>query len=166
MTAARRARAALATAALAALAVDIGSKVAAAAWLADGPVEMGPLLTLRLVHNSGVAFGVGAAAPTPVVLGVTAVVAAVIGTMAWRGGLGAPLPAGLVVGGALANVADRATAGSVVDFLDVGRWPTFNLADVFLVAGIAMLVLTAGRDGTADPGTDVVPETTQESSWV
>lgn len=166
MTAARRPRAVMAAAALAALAVDIASKIGALAWLADGAVELGPLLTLRLVHNAGVAFGVGAAAPAPVVLGLTAAVAAVIGVMAWRGGLGAPLPAGLVVGGALANLVDRATAGTVVDFLDIGRWPTFNLADVFLVAGIAMLVLTAGRDGTADPGTDVVPETTQESSWV
>lgn len=137
--------------ALGAVALDTASKTAAVAWLADGPVELGPLLTLRLVHNSGVAFGIGAAAPAAVVLALTAAVAALIGVMAWRGGLGGPLPAGLIVGGALANVADRATGGSVVDFLDVGRWPTFNLADVFLVTGIAMLVLTAGPDESSTP---------------
>jgi len=50
----------------------------------------------------------------------------------------------------------------VVDFLDVGRWPTFNLADVFLVAGIAMLILGAGRDRPA--GAVEVSETTRGSS--
>lgn len=143
MSATRRRHAVLASAALSALALDVLSKLAAVAWLADGPVRLGPLLTLRLVHNSGIAFGVAAAAPVPVVLGVTAVIAAVIALLAWRGGLGAPIPAGLIVGGALANVADRATGGSVVDFLDVGRWPTFNVADVFLLAGIGLLLLQA-----------------------
>jgi signal peptidase II len=139
--------------AAAALAVDVATKTAAATWLADGPVRLGPLVSLRLVHNRGVAFGVAAAAPTPVVVGLTAAVAAVIATLAWRGELGAPVAAGLVVGGAVGNVADRLTAGSVVDFLDVGRWPTFNLADVFLVAGLAMLFLAAGtrRSGSAVP---------------
>jgi signal peptidase II len=165
MTAARRARVVVAAAALTALTVDVAAKAAASAWLADGPVRLGPLLTLRLVHNRGIAFGVAAAAPTPVVLAVTAAIAVLIAVLAWRGGLGAPVPAGLIVGGALANVADRATGGSVVDFLDVGRWPTFNLADVFLVAGIAMLLVTTGR-GTPSTDRNVVRETTQESPWV
>jgi len=114
------------------------------------------------VHNRGIAFGVAAAAPALLVLAVIAAIAVLIAGLAWRGGLGAPVPAGLVVGGALANVADRASGGSVVDFLDVGRWPTFNLADVFLVAGIAMLLVTAGR-GTPSTGRNVVRETTQET---
>lgn len=54
-------------------------------------------------------------------------------------------PAGLIAGGALANVADRATGGTVVDFLDIGRWPTFNLADVFLLTGIALLLFAPDR---------------------
>lgn len=140
MRATRRSQRVLVAAALASLAVDIVSKVAAAAWLADGAIDLGPLLTLRLVYNPGVAFGMGAALPAPVVLGVTAAIAAVMGVMAWRGVLGSPLPAGLIAGAALGNVLDRATGGSVVDFLDVGRWPTFNLADVFLLTGIALLV--------------------------
>ena len=163
MTAIRRRHAALVSAAVGALAIDIAAKVAASTWLADGPVRLGPLLTLRLVHNRGIAFGVAAAAPAAVVLGATAAISAAIAVLAWRGGLGAQVPAGLVVGGALANVADRATGGSVVDFLDVGRWPTFNLADVFLLTGIGLLVLTTGRDGTPDARTSVVPETTQET---
>jgi len=148
------------TVAAAAVAVDVMTKLAAATWLADRPVRLGRLVSLRLVHNRGVAFGVAAAAPTPAVVAVTAGVAVLIAVLAWRGELGAPVAAGLVVGGAVANVADRLTAGSVVDFLDVGRWPTFNLADVFLVAGIGMLVFTAG---TQRPGSDVPTRTTQEA---
>ena len=140
------ARTALVLAATAAVLADVASKVAAVAWLDDGPVRMGPVLTLRLVHNAGVAFGVGSGAPDAIVLGGTATMAVGIVVLAWRGSLGAAVPAGLVVGGALANVADRATGGTVVDFLDVGRWPTFNLADVLLIMGVALLVLRPQRD--------------------
>lgn len=155
----------LASSAAVTLAIDIASKMAAVAWLDDGPVRLGPLLTLRLVHNSGIAFGVAAAAPAPFVLGFTAVATGLIAVLAWRGDLGAPVSAGLIVGGALANVADRATGGSVVDFIDVGRWPTFNLADVILVSGIGLLVLSTEGRATQD---ESVPydrsDTTQETT--
>lgn len=141
-----RASTTLIVASAGAVAVDVAAKVAAVTWLADGPVRLGSLLTLRLVHNHGVAFGVAAAAPAPVVMTLTGAIAAAIAVLAWRGALGAPFPAGLIVGGALANVADRALGGSVVDFIDVGRWPTFNLADVFLVTGICLLVATNAVD--------------------
>lgn len=152
MTDRRRRLLVLGSAAAVALAADIVSKVAAEAWLADGPVRLAPLLVLRLVHNEGVAFGVGADVPAPVVLAVTVVVAAAIAVVAVRGALGGPVPAGMMVGGAVANIVDRATAGSVVDFLDVGRWPTFNLADVFLVTGIGLALLTSSKGGTSPAG--------------
>jgi signal peptidase II len=56
----------------------------------------------------------------------------------------APLPSagavglGLVVGGAGGNLADRLRHGGVLDFIAVGRWPTFNLADAALVVGSAL----------------------------
>jgi signal peptidase II len=128
-----------------ALVIDVASKMAAVAGLDDGPIRLGPLLTLRLVHNAGIAFGLARGAPDAVVLCATAAVATTVATLAWRGVVGSPLPAGLVAGGALANVVDRATGGSVVDFLDVGRWPAFNLADVFLVSGIALVLLRSAR---------------------
>ena len=50
------------------------------------------------------------------------------------------MAAGLVVAlaGAASNVCDRLRRGAVVDFIAVGRWPTFNLADVAIVAGVAL----------------------------
>jgi signal peptidase II len=50
------------------------------------------------------------------------------------------LAMGLQLGGALGNLLDRVRSGAVVDFLDVGRWPIFNLADSAIVIGITMLI--------------------------
>lgn len=52
--------------------------------------------------------------------------------------------AGLVVAlaGATSNLCDRVRRGAVVDFIALGRWPTFNLADVAIVAGVALALGT------------------------
>jgi hypothetical protein len=47
---------------------------------------------------------------------------------------------GLALGGATGNLADRLVRGGVVDFISVGRWPTFNLADAAMVCGVAAAV--------------------------
>jgi signal peptidase II len=56
-------------------------------------------------------------------------------------------PIGLFLGGAVANFVDRLPDGRVTDFLDVGigayRWPTFNLADSFIVLGVAIFMQLA-----------------------
>jgi signal peptidase II len=46
---------------------------------------------------------------------------------------------GLQLGGAIGNLADRLTLGGVTDFIDVGPWPIFNLADSSIVVGIILL---------------------------
>ncbi|MFL5912579.1 MAG: signal peptidase II [Gaiellaceae bacterium] len=57
--------------------------------------------------------------------------------------LASPLPAlaavglGLVAGGVTGNLADRVTRGAVVDFILVGRWPAFNVADAAMTCGLA-----------------------------
>ena len=43
---------------------------------------------------------------------------------------------GLAIGGAAGNVADRLVRGSVVDFIAIGRWPVFNLADAAMAIGL------------------------------
>ena len=50
------------------------------------------------------------------------------------------LPVGMVVGGALGNLADRARIGAVIDFIDPRFWPAFNLADAAIVLGILGLL--------------------------
>jgi signal peptidase II len=61
------------------------------------------------------------------------------------------LPAALLLGGALGNLADRARDGAVIDFVDLPRWPTFNLADVAIVAGVVLLVIGVGRQEREAP---------------
>lgn len=62
----------------------------------------------------------------------------------------------LLLGGALGNLVDRiGGSGAVVDFLDVGvgaaRWPVFNLADVGVTTGAALLLLLLGRRAEREP---------------
>lgn len=101
---------------------------------------IGPF-SIRHVQNSGIAFGLFASRTAPVI-GVTAVT---VGLMLWffaRSGRRHPvLPValGLVVGGSIANLIDRVRLGHVTDFLDLVAWPAFNLADTFIVVGVAIL---------------------------
>ena len=59
----------------------------------------------------------------------------------------------LILGGALGNVADRVLRGSVVDFLDfhwqLVHWPAFNLADVAITSGAALLIMQMLTQGKA-----------------
>ena len=45
-----------------------------------------------------------------------------------------------MVGGALGNVADRIRIGAAIDFIDPPLWPAFNVADIAIVVGVALLV--------------------------
>ena len=67
---------------------------------------------------------------------------------------------GLQLGGALGNLIDRVRSGAVVDFIDLGWWPIFNLADSSIVVGLAILfgiLLFAGRElpPAADSSSDL-----------
>jgi signal peptidase II len=63
------------------------------------------------------------------------------------------LPVGLLLGGALGNLADRARAGAVVDFIDPVAWPAFNGADTCIVIGVfALLYVVEGRQRRPDSG--------------
>jgi signal peptidase II len=47
---------------------------------------------------------------------------------------------GAALGGAAGNLADRLRHGAIVDFIVIGRWPVFNLADAAIVVGVGLLV--------------------------
>jgi signal peptidase II len=60
------------------------------------------------------------------------------------------LPVGLLLGGALGNLADRARQGAVIDFIDPVAWPAFNVADACIVIGVfALLFVVEGRQRLA-----------------
>ena len=57
------------------------------------------------------------------------------------------LPAALLIGGALGNLADRVRDGAVTDFISLPLWPTFNLADLAIVVGVLLLLFDVERSG-------------------
>jgi signal peptidase II len=94
---------------------------------------------------------------------VTAIVVAIILATSFRHTsrvVGASL--GLVLGGALGNLTDRAIRGSgmrgrVVDFIDFHVWPVFNLADSAIVIGAVLLAWAGLREKKEKPETTASP---------
>lgn len=141
MTPARRTLVAVATATVI---IDAATKAWASSSL-DRPIDIGGTLSLQLGHNPGVAFGLGQSLPTGVLLALNAAVCLAIAWAGWTGHLRPPLAVGLVVGGAVGNLLDRLTEGSVVDMIHLTWWPTFNLADAAICTGAALLVIASFR---------------------
>jgi signal peptidase II len=129
-------------------AADQAAKAAIEAHLVPGQYEeaLGPL-ELTLSHNRGVAFGLAGGAGVKLVLS-TAIALAVIGYLFARNPRrpGMWVAVGLLAGGALGNLADRVRAGAVTDFVAVGSWPPFNLADVAITLGMLSIVLVYIRE--------------------
>lgn len=128
-----------------AFAIDRITKLLVEANLAVGDrVELiGTLLQLRHVHNRGIAFGMFSGAGSLVLVG-TLLVGVLLFVFLMRvhpedhvtimGGA-------LVTGGALGNLYDRVEYRYVIDFIGVPRFPTFNVADVWITCGVALIVL-------------------------
>jgi len=109
------------------------------------PWRLGGGLRLELNYNSGISFSRFAGQGAVVTVLVGAVVVAVSAALflappRYRPALG------IILGGAVSNLVDRFRfGGTVVDFIGVYRWPTFNLADAFILAGTLLLVVQVLR---------------------
>lgn len=131
------------------LVFDLVTKIVVVHYVKPGnPIEVfGDVVTLRLVRNPGAAFSM--ATGMTWLLTVVAV-AVVVGVIKIGRTLRSPwwaLGLGLVLGGALGNLIDRffrapgPFQGHVVDFVSVGWWPVFNVADSSIVCGAILLVV-------------------------
>ena len=151
---AARARRLLLTAGVAALVVaaDQATKSLAVARL-HAPVHLVGPLGLAIGYNSGSAFSLFTGAPA-VVGAVALVLVGVLVWLAWTArDAWAAAAAGLVLGGALGNLADRAFRGhhgDVVDFVTLRYWPTFNVADACITVGVVALAVLFWR-GAGSP---------------
>jgi signal peptidase II len=139
--------------ALAAYAVDLGTKLLAVARLEpDDPKDVvGGLLRLDLVRNPGAAFSTGTS--YTLILSVIAVLAAGVvirfgrrlGDRTWAVALG------LLLAGVCGNLTDRVfrepgfLRGHVVDFLELPHWPVFNVADMLIDAAVLLIVIQTWR---------------------
>jgi signal peptidase II len=100
-----------------------------------------PGVDLVHVRNEGVAFsrfsGGGTIVTVIVAIALVALVAYFVTHLhkpfVW-------LPTGMLLGGALGNVIDRARDGAVTDFIKLPAWPAFNLADVSITFGVIVLL--------------------------
>ena len=135
-------------AAVAAFAIDQVTKaivVTNASVLSAGvPVFTG--FNLTFYRNDGVTFGLLGGAPwwSLVVLALAVCAWLAVLMLRSRDGLEA-LAYGAIIGGALGNVLDRLRFRAVTDFLDfyagAAHWPAFNMADVFVVGGVGLLLI-------------------------
>ena len=149
---------ALVAVACAALVADQLTKHLVVSRLAFGDsVDVVGPLSIHYVRNSGIAFGLFSTWASAVTVLTALAVAWMLGYFARAGARHPILPValGLLIGGSVANLADRVRLGHVTDFLDLRYWPAFNLADVFIVVGVVILlvaVVAADREPSPSRG--------------
>jgi signal peptidase II len=135
--------------------LDQVAKAIVVEWLGPGQVPhrwefAGRLVAFEYVENRGAAFGI-LAGQTWLLSVLALVVAAGFIAFCWN-----ELPTsallrisiGLVLGGGFGNLLDRLRLGYVVDFIAVGNWPKFNLADSAITIGLILLAFGALRDNS------------------
>jgi signal peptidase II len=135
------------------VAIDQGSKALATSLVARGDrEEVLPFLAFENTRNRGVAFGLAGDVSAWLIGAMLIGLLALLVFLAARAsnGTALSLAAGLLVGGALGNLADRVRDGAVTDFIDLPLWPTFNLADTAIVAGVILLVLAVEERASPD----------------
>lgn len=130
------------------LAFDLVTKVLVVHFIEPGkPIRIiGDMVTLKLIRNPGAAFSMATGMTWVLSIVAVGVVIGVIRfgrklrSLWWAIGLG------MVLGGACGNLIDRffrspgPLQGHVVDFVSVGWWPVFNVADSSIVCGAILLV--------------------------
>ena len=146
---------ALACASLVMVVDQVTKQIAVAAVSPGHPVQVIFGIEIANVRNTGVAFGLLGGGGDAVVVITIATMALLLGYFALHASRpGLWLVVGLVIGGALGNLADRVRIGAAIDFIDPPLWPAFNLADVAIVGGVAWLaIVLLARAGPSDgPG--------------
>ena len=124
--------------------------------LRDRTIELGFGPKLLLTYNSGAAFSVGAGRSGVFTVLASVAVVAVLSYALWlRQRPWQAVAFGLIVGGAAGNLVDRLArpnGGRVIDFIQIAKWwPVFNIADMSLFFGVALLLLLSLREGRATP---------------
>lgn len=141
-------RLALATTAFVVAFDQITKQIAATSIARGDSVNVFFALDITNIRNKGVAFGALKGAGLVVLFITLIALGALIAyfalhpekPMLW-------LPVGMVAGGALGNLADRAREGAVIDFIDPMFWPAFNFADASIVLGILGLLYVLEAEG-------------------
>ncbi|MEM8812658.1 MAG: signal peptidase II [Pseudomonadota bacterium] len=118
------------------------------------PVALLPVFDLVAVWNRGISYGLfqqNTEMGRAILLGITAIALVFMSVWLWRAQSRlVVLALGLIIGGAIGNGIDRVAYGAVFDFAHFHfrgfSWYIFNLADVWIVAGVVGLLIDAFRD--------------------
>ena len=153
------------------LVLDLVTKLVVVATLSDRePVRLlGGLVYLTEARNTGAAFSFAEGATVVFTLIAVAVAVVIVRSARRLYSAGWAVALALVLGGAVGNLVDRVfrdpgfLRGGVVDFIQIGWWPIFNVADSAIVCGGVLGALLAfrgvefdgsrGRDRAADGAT-------------
>ena len=122
--------------------LSLTAKILADLFLDHRIPVIGSFVGLELTHNAGVAFGVqfGGFQTILIVIAFVAILHVAVKnsrTVISRVGFG------MILGGALGNIADRLPDRLVTDFFQVGTFPVFNVADSCITVGVGLLILEA-----------------------
>jgi signal peptidase II len=129
------------------LALDQGTKKLALRRVQRGPgspTGSGSGPRIRAVSNTRIGFGLIRDRRALVLLWSFAVLGTILlmQQTAFFRGLAPQIGLGVALGGATSNLLDRLRRGAVIDFIDLRLWPVFNLADVAIVCGVVIAVLS------------------------
>lgn len=125
----------------------------------------GRFVAFEYVENTGAAFGMfaGRGWLISVLAIVVAALFVVLLASELKGNSVAQVAIGMILGGAAGNLIDRLRLGYVIDFIAIGTWPKFNIADSSITLGVAVMVLTLLRDERPDSRT---PEpSAEQAGW-
>ncbi len=111
---------------------------------ADQPgLVWGPYLSITVQHNPGAAFGLFQSATVYLSILAVVIIVLIVGYGTRLAGSNTLVTIGLalVLGGAGGNLIDRLRLGYVVDFIDLHFWPVFNVADIAITCGGALIII-------------------------
>lgn len=107
---------------------------------------IGSFFGLILSHNPGIAYGIRIPSPWQEILIISALVLVLLSARKELHSKWIQIAFGLIVGGALGNLLDRALDGFVTDFIQVGSFYIFNVADSCITVGAGLLlILSVGK---------------------
>jgi signal peptidase II len=116
------------------------------------PIQITPFMDLAMAWNTGVSYGLLSTHMQGLLVALSVAIAIMLAF--WLRKATKPLAAasyGMLIGGALGNALDRLLHGAVADFVllhwGTFNWYIFNVADIAIVAGVALLLYDAVFDG-------------------
>ncbi len=129
-------------AAVVAFILSCASKFLADAYLSSRIPVIGSFAGFQYATNPGVAFSITFPGPLQNIF-IGAALCALIWAAFHATTVWSRVAFGMIIGGALGNIADRTLDGLVTDFIQVGRFPIFNVADSCITVGVGLLVIEA-----------------------